>query len=68
MFYSREDESSPWYVVMRAPPRGYHELDTEEEYVATPLFEEQVEDMGNQLSDDESYYVRDDYDGVLVED
>jgi len=68
VFYSREDESSPWYVVMRAPPRGYHELDTEEEYVATPLFEQQVEDMGNQLSDDESYYVRDDYDGVLVED
>ncbi|CAA7040016.1 unnamed protein product [Microthlaspi erraticum] len=26
VFYSREDDTSPWYVVMRTPPRGYHEL------------------------------------------
>ncbi|XP_010436664.1 PREDICTED: uncharacterized protein LOC104720460 [Camelina sativa] len=28
VFYSREDDNSNWYVVMRAPPRGYHELET----------------------------------------
>lgn len=27
VFYSREDDSSHWYVVIRAPPRGYHELE-----------------------------------------
>ncbi|CAH9051690.1 unnamed protein product [Cuscuta epithymum] len=31
VFYSRDDDSSNWYVVMKAPPRGYHELETNEE-------------------------------------
>lgn len=68
VFYSREDELSPWYVVMRAPPRGYHELETEEEFVAAPVSDQQDEDLGNQSSDDESYCVRDDCEGVLVGD
>ena len=65
VFYSKEDYSSPWSVVMRAPPRGYHELETEEEFVA-PLSIPEIEDLGNQSSDDESFYVRDDCYGVLV--
>lgn len=27
VLYSRENESSSWYVVLKAPPRGFHELD-----------------------------------------
>ncbi|CAE5980487.1 unnamed protein product [Arabidopsis arenosa] len=59
VFYSKEDDSSPWLVVMRAPPRRYHELETKEEFVA-PLSVPEIEDLGNQSSDDESFSVRDD--------
>ncbi|CAE5962935.1 unnamed protein product [Arabidopsis arenosa] len=57
VFYSREDDSSPWYVCMRAPPRGYHELETVEEFVSTPLSVQPIEDLGDQSSDDESFCV-----------
>jgi len=50
---------------MRAPPRGYHELETKEEFVA-PYSVPEVEDLGNQSSDDESFYVRNDCEGVIV--
>ncbi|CAA7045655.1 unnamed protein product [Microthlaspi erraticum] len=68
VFYSREDESSPWYVVMRAPPRGYHELETEEELVSSTLSVQQIEEEGDPSSDDETFCVRDDCEGVLVVD
>lgn len=65
VFYSREDESSPWYIVMRAPPRGYHDLETEERFDYEPSVQP-IEDIGYQ-SDDESFCVRDDCEGVLVD-
>jgi len=65
VFYSNDD-SSDWSVVMRAPPRGYHELETEEEFAAPPVFVEENEDLGNDCSDDESFCCRDDCEGVLV--
>ncbi|XP_010431497.1 PREDICTED: uncharacterized protein LOC104715823 [Camelina sativa] len=64
VFYSRDDSSS-WSVVMRAPPRGYHELETEEEFVVAPSVP-QNEDFGNESSDDESFFDREDCEGVLV--
>ncbi|CAA7027683.1 unnamed protein product [Microthlaspi erraticum] len=66
VFYSREDESSPWYVVMKAPPRGYHELETEEEFTGALGSDFELEDLENQSSEDESFCVRDDCEGVLV--
>lgn len=33
IFYAKEDDSSPWSAVMRVPPRGYHELELEKEFV-----------------------------------
>jgi len=63
VFYSRENDTLLWYVVMRAPPRGYHELETEEEFVGVPLSDQLVDDLGNQSSDDESFFVRDDWKG-----
>jgi len=65
VFYSRESDLSQWYVVMKAPPRGYHELETEEESVSQ-LLVHPIEDMGNQSSDDESFCARDDCEGLLV--
>ncbi|XP_056843210.1 uncharacterized protein LOC130495735 [Raphanus sativus] len=68
VFYSREDDASNWYVVMRAPPRGYHELETEEDLGGAPLPIQEVDDMGDEASDDDSVYVRDDCEGLLVVD
>ena len=68
VFYSRESDSSPWYVVMRAPPRGYHELETFEELVSPPLSVQPIEDLGDESSDDENFYFRDDCEGVLIDD
>lgn len=45
MFYSNDD-SSDLSVVMRAPPRGYHELEIEEEFAAAPVFVDESEDLG----------------------
>ncbi|KAG7533210.1 Transposon En/Spm-like [Arabidopsis thaliana x Arabidopsis arenosa] len=63
VFYSREDDSSPWYVVMKAPPRGYHELETEEEFAAATIVTQDNVELGNE-SDDESFYVRNDCEGM----
>ncbi|KAL0715584.1 hypothetical protein Bca4012_064906 [Brassica carinata] len=68
VFYSREDDNSNRYVVMRAPPRGYHELETEEDLGATPLPVQEVDDLCGEASDDDSLYVRDDCEGLLVVD
>ncbi|XP_013688786.1 uncharacterized protein LOC106392524 [Brassica napus] len=68
VFYSREDDHSNWYVVMRAPPRRYHELETEEDLGGTPLPVQEVDDMGDEASDDDSVYVRDECEGLLVVD
>ena len=68
MFYSREDDLSPWFVVMRAPPRGYHELETEEEFVPAPIAIEANDELGNYSSDDDNFCVRNDCEGVLVVD
>ena len=45
VFYSREDDSSPWYVVMKAPLRDYRELETEEDFVAPPSPIQQCDDL-----------------------
>jgi len=67
VFYSREDDLSQWYVVMRAPPRGYHELETEEEFNSAPFSVQPIDDSGNQ-SDDDSFCARADCEGVTVVD
>lgn len=66
VFYSREDDSSPWYGVMRAPPRRYHELETEAIIVSPPVSVQPIEDLGDQSSDDENYCARNDCEGVLI--
>ena len=68
VFYSREDDDSNWYVVMRAPPRGYHELETEEDLGGAPLPVQEVDELDDEAIDDDSVYVRNDYEGLLVVD
>ncbi|XP_010451613.1 PREDICTED: uncharacterized protein LOC104733759 [Camelina sativa] len=66
VFYSRDDENSPWYVVMRAPPRGYNMMDTVDELVPAQSSVQPIEDLGDHETDDDSFCVRDDCEGVLV--
>ncbi|KAG7572325.1 hypothetical protein ISN44_As09g006960 [Arabidopsis suecica] len=65
VFYSREDDNSNWYVVMRAPPRGYHELETEDNLGGAPLPVQEVDDLDDEAFDDDSVYVRDDCEGLI---
>jgi len=66
VFYSVEDDSSPWSVVMRALPRGYHELETEEKFVVESVSIRDFGDLEDQSCDDENLCVREDCEGVIV--
>ncbi|KAL2532015.1 Uncharacterized protein Adt_05366 [Abeliophyllum distichum] len=64
LFYSRENETSNWYVALQAPPRGFHALNMEEEttYGKTIPFDvSQIE--GN--NDEDENYARIDVEGIL---
>ncbi|KAK9269335.1 hypothetical protein L1049_001106 [Liquidambar formosana] len=37
VFYSRDSDTSSWYVILQAPPRGFHELEIYDETTCTPL-------------------------------
>jgi len=66
VFYSVEDDSLPWSVVMRTPPRGYHELETEEKFVAESVLIQDSNDLEEQSSDDEDFCNRNDCEGIIV--
>ncbi|KAL6199775.1 hypothetical protein ACLB2K_029558 [Fragaria x ananassa] len=55
VFYSRESESSSWYVVLKAPPRGFHDLELFDESVFMSYVPQDVSalDIDN-LDSDES--------------
>ncbi|KAF7152180.1 hypothetical protein RHSIM_Rhsim01G0163400 [Rhododendron simsii] len=46
VYYSRETESSNWYVVLKAPPRGFYDLETYEETVDTSSRTQDVSALG----------------------
>ncbi|KAK9929509.1 hypothetical protein M0R45_026605 [Rubus argutus] len=65
VFYSREDDSSNWYVVLKAPPRGFHELETYDGNIdATSMPPENDMDMDD--ASEEVRYVREDCEGIFV--
>ncbi|KAG7567917.1 Reverse transcriptase domain [Arabidopsis thaliana x Arabidopsis arenosa] len=51
---------------MRAPHRGYHELETEEDLGGAHLPVQEVDDLDDEAFDDDIVYVRDDCEGLLV--
>lgn len=68
MFYIREHDTSNWYVLLKAPPNGFH--DTEmygENYVDTVVSNEQfpsaIEDVEE---NDELTYAKQDCEGVFI--
>lgn len=67
VFFSRESSSSNWYVVLKAPPRGFHELEKyeeEENSTSKPLDESLLNDRDVDNGDES--YIRKDCDGILV--
>ncbi|KAF7126805.1 hypothetical protein RHSIM_Rhsim11G0005700 [Rhododendron simsii] len=54
VFYSRETKSSNWYVVLKAPPKRFYDLEMYEETVDTSSRPQDVSALGmNDDSDDE---------------
>ena len=55
VFYSRENESSNWYIVMQAPLRGYVELQTYDEVCHETFTTPNVSTVDDNEIDDEQY-------------
>jgi hypothetical protein len=66
VFYSRESQSSSWYTVLRAPPRGFHELDMYDEDNETSCKPLDVSMLDNAIDDHDVSYIRQGCDGILV--
>lgn len=66
VFYSRESDSSNWYVVLKAPPRGFHELNMFDEDVDTSprLFD--ASRLDKSLIAEDGSYVRKDCEGTYL--
>ena len=64
--FSKENDSSNWYVVFKAPPRGFHELETDESIDDISYFREECEenDMDVDCVEDVTY-VREDCEGIV---
>ena len=68
VFYARENDNSPWYVVLKAPPRGFHELDKYDENVDTSFMGDRSSLALDDIDDKFEYHnnSRDDCEGILL--
>lgn len=66
VFYSRESTTSNWYVVLKAPPRGFHELETYDESVYTSCCPIDVSKLDKNDGDKDERRVRIDCEGIIV--
>ena len=66
VFYSRENDSSPWYVVLKAPPRGFNESDMDDENIYTPSRPLDLTRLDNNIEDGNDSYVRKNCEGIYV--
>ncbi|XP_052296469.1 uncharacterized protein LOC107178836 [Citrus sinensis] len=66
VFYSRENDSSSWYVVLRAPPRGFHELDNYAENCITTLRPLDVSRLDNNKEGEDGSSRRENYEGIYI--
>ena len=66
VFYSRESDTSNWYVVLKAPPRSFDELEMFDESTymsSTPL---DLSRLDLSVDDEDECYVRIGCEGMLV--
>ncbi|KAK9289285.1 hypothetical protein L1049_017761 [Liquidambar formosana] len=66
VFYSRDSDTSSWYVVLRAPPRGFHELEMYDETTCMPFAPVDVSRLDIDVDIENESYVRMDCEGLLV--
>lgn len=67
VFYVREHDTSNWYVVLKAPPRGFHDLETYDENVDTLTgIEHLPTTLEEENENDELTYARNDCEGVFI--
>ena len=66
VFYSRETDSSNWYVLLKAPPRGYYELEMYDENEDMSSRPQHVSSLDLNIDDDndEGSFVREDCEGL----
>ena len=53
MFYSRENDTSNWYAVLKAPPRGFHDLEKFDEHAYMTFTPLDVSQLDSTMDDDE---------------
>ncbi|KAL5840762.1 hypothetical protein ACOSQ4_013370 [Xanthoceras sorbifolium] len=55
VFYSRETDTSSWYVVLKAPPRGFHDLEKFDEHAYMTSAPLDVSQLDSSMDDNEDY-------------
>ncbi|KAL5846312.1 hypothetical protein ACOSQ3_009836 [Xanthoceras sorbifolium] len=66
VFYSRENDTSNWYVVLKSPPRGFHYLDKFDEHAYRSFTPLDVYQLDSSIDDCENY-ARIDCEDVVVQ-
>lgn len=66
VFYSRDTETSSWYVVLKAPPRGSYDMEDFEGNVDVPYPPLDISGLESVVCDDDCPYVRDDCEEIIV--
>ncbi|KAK9286695.1 hypothetical protein L1049_015098 [Liquidambar formosana] len=66
VFYSRDNDTSSWYVVLKAPPRGFYELEMYDETTYRPSTPLDVSNLDLDTTDIEEDYVRRDCESIEV--
>ena len=68
VFYSRESDSSNWYVVLKAPPRGFYDTEMYNKDADMSYQQQNISAIELNIEDDndEGNYVREDCEGMLV--
>ncbi|XP_021823343.1 uncharacterized protein LOC110764642 [Prunus avium] len=67
VFYSREDETSSWYVVMKAPPKGFQDLEISDEMESGTSTPFDVLELDYDDDDENEQYVRMDVDEMFFD-
>ncbi|XP_022883480.1 uncharacterized protein LOC111400296 [Olea europaea var. sylvestris] len=66
VFYSKESDTSNWYIVLKAPPRGFHELENFDEEAYTPSTLD-ANALRLDITVEDEGYVKYDCDGIDIE-
>ena len=66
VFYSRESNSSSWYVVLQAPPRGFFDLEEFDESAYMTYAPQDVSHLNIDDMDNDESCVRENCEGFLV--